>query len=611
MIIPILLDTRPACQPALGAPRSVLLAPWGPASLARRLCDRLAVISEQVYVLPAFEADDEYRAAITTELGERAVLLSCSRLLDCALHYEPSDRFLLVDAACFADAGVDFRVLAREASETSQVLHVVALHVEQDGAREYVHIGTDGLIRSIQRYYDGVTRLRSRGVCCTVLPCATLRGRPPEPIHSLLALRQTLARDGVPSRDWVLEATALDLREADGLYALAEHGTMILATRRDGAPLRELQPGVLVDPQAHVDPGARLRGPIIVQRGATVSGSATIIGPALIGAGARVGHGAIVAQSLVLPHTVVRRHQVLRHSVAGPRGEIPIERSCADDLRPMFQPPPLVLDDAAQVEPTGRSRRRRLYLAFKRGFDTLFAALGLIVLSPLLLATGLLVKLTSRGPVLFGHLREGLGGRPFRCWKFRTMVQDADRMQRRLYERSMVDGPQFKLPADPRVTPLGRILRLTNIDELPQLINVVLGQMSLVGPRPSPFRENQICVPWRRARLSVRPGITGLWQVCRHERSAGDFHQWIYYDMLYIRHMSLWLDIRILLATLLTAGGRFSVPLTWLIPSRQLREDADVEMLTGMIRRADESTAAQPLDQEPAGEPQVVSTCSS
>ncbi len=611
MIIPILLDTRPAWHATLGAPHSLLLAPWGASSLARRLCDRLVPVSEQVYILPAFEPDDAYRAAIRAELGQRAALLSCSRLLECALRYEPSDRFLLVDAGCFADAGVDFRALAQQASETSQVLHVVALHVEQDGAREYVHLGPDGTVRSIQRYYDGVTRLRSRGVCCTVLPCATLRGREPEPIRSLLALRQALARDGVPSRDWVLEATALDLHRPDGLYALAEHATMILATRRDGVALRELEPGVLVDPQAHVDPGARLRGPIIVQRGATISGSATVIGPALIGAQARVGHGAIVAQSLVLPRTVVRRGEVLRHTVAGPRGRIAIDGAGGDDLRAMFQPPGLVLDASAPVEPTRRRRRRQVYLAVKRTFDTLFAALGLVVLSPLLLLTGLLVKLTSRGPVLFGHLREGLGGRPFRCWKFRTMVQDADRMQRRLYEQSMVDGPQFKLPADPRVTPLGRILRLTNIDELPQLINVVLGQMSLVGPRPSPFRENQICVPWRRARLSVRPGITGLWQVCRHERSAGDFHQWIYYDMLYIRHMSLWLDLKILLATLLTGGGRFSVPLTWLIPARKLREDADVEMLTGMIRRADESSTSAP-DQHPEPiEPQVISTCSS
>jgi lipopolysaccharide/colanic/teichoic acid biosynthesis glycosyltransferase len=128
-----------------------------------------------------------------------------------------------------------------------------------------------------------------------------------------------------------------------------------------------------------------------------------------------------------------------------------------------------------------------------------------------------------------------------------------------------VDGPQFKLSDDPRETRLGRWLRRSNIDELPQLFNVVAGQMSLVGPRPSPFRENQICVSWRQARLSVRPGITGLWQLCRDRRSDGDFHQWIYYDLAYVRNMSLWLDLKILFYTILTGAGRVHVPLWRLI----------------------------------------------
>ncbi|MEK6677775.1 MAG: sugar transferase, partial [Planctomycetota bacterium] len=97
----------------------------------------------------------------------------------------------------------------------------------------------------------------------------------------------------------------------------------------------------------------------------------------------------------------------------------------------------------------------------------------------------------------------------------------------------------------------------------------LFGHMSLVGPRPSPFRENQICVPWRRARLSVRPGITGLWQICRANRSAGDFNQWIFYDLAYVRHFSLWLDMKILLATLLTAGGKWRISKSWLIPEKR------------------------------------------
>jgi lipopolysaccharide/colanic/teichoic acid biosynthesis glycosyltransferase len=201
--------------------------------------------------------------------------------------------------------------------------------------------------------------------------------------------------------------------------------------------------------------------------------------------------------------------------------------------------------------------------------ESALAFVALLVLLPLLTAVAILIKLDSRGPVFFADRREAKGGRTFRCLKFRTMVTGAEGMQRELMAKNAVDGPQFKMRKDPRLTRLGRWLRGYSIDELPQLFNVLVGQMSLVGPRPSPFRENQTCVPWREGRLSVRPGITGLWQVCRHNREEGDFHQWIEYDLLYVRHMSALLDLKIIAATILTLGGKGCVPLQWIIPARR------------------------------------------
>lgn len=192
----------------------------------------------------------------------------------------------------------------------------------------------------------------------------------------------------------------------------------------------------------------------------------------------------------------------------------------------------------------------RAYLLAQRAFDIAASAAGLVFLSPLLLVIAILVKVTSRGPILYAHTRQGLGGKEFPCLKFRSMRTGADAIQAQLRAQNEVDGPQFKIACDPRVTRIGRWLRKTNIDELPQLINVLVGHMSLVGPRPSPDQENQYCPAWRRARLSTRPGITGLWQVLRNRKvSKSDFQEWIYYDVEYARHRSFWLDLQILFYT--------------------------------------------------------------
>jgi lipopolysaccharide/colanic/teichoic acid biosynthesis glycosyltransferase len=229
-----------------------------------------------------------------------------------------------------------------------------------------------------------------------------------------------------------------------------------------------------------------------------------------------------------------------------------------------------------------------------------------LVLSPLLALVALLVKLDSKGPAFFSHAREGRLGRLFRCWKFRTMHVDADVAQLELAETNQVDGPQFKIHRDPRVTRVGCWLRRLNLDELPQLYNVLKGEMSLVGPRPSPFRENQLCIPWREARLSVRPGITGLWQICRNDRSSGDFHQWIYYDLLYVEHMSWWLDLKILAATVLSLGGHFPIALSRLLPpgkfhDRRHASRSKEESIGVHLRRAAQSSvqSGNPLRQLP------------
>jgi len=186
--------------------------------------------------------------------------------------------------------------------------------------------------------------------------------------------------------------------------------------------------------------------------------------------------------------------------------------------------------------------------AVKRTFDLVGSVLLLVVLSPVMAAAALGVKLTSRGPVLYRSPRPGIGGRPFTCLKFRTMVEGAEHLQERLETHNEVGGALFKIRADPRITRVGRFLRRWSLDELPQLFNVLRGEMSLVGPRPLPQRDYARLEDWHRKRYRVLPGITGLWQVSG--RSELDFDELVRLDFLYLERWSVFLDLTIILKTI-------------------------------------------------------------
>ncbi len=185
--------------------------------------------------------------------------------------------------------------------------------------------------------------------------------------------------------------------------------------------------------------------------------------------------------------------------------------------------------------------------AFKRLFDIVASFLALLLLSPLLLTVAALIKLTSRGPVLFRQERIGLHGKPFGMFKFRSMVVNAEELKAKLMSQNEVSGPVFKMKHDPRVTRVGRFIRKFSIDELPQLLNVLRGDMSVVGPRPPLAPEVAKYEPWQLRRLSVRPGLTCTWQVSG--RSLISFEEWMYLDMDYIDHWSFWRDLKLIFAT--------------------------------------------------------------
>jgi exopolysaccharide biosynthesis polyprenyl glycosylphosphotransferase len=216
--------------------------------------------------------------------------------------------------------------------------------------------------------------------------------------------------------------------------------------------------------------------------------------------------------------------------------------------------------DLSLVPPRAQVIGRHLYLTYhphardrpallvKSVIDRVGAALLLLLLLPLLVAVAILVKMTSAGPVFFVQLRGGLHGRPFRILKFRTMRQGSEAQRAALLAANEMKGPTFKMKNDPRLVPMGRFLRKASIDELPQLINVLLGDMSLVGPRPLPLPETQELAGTHRRRLSMKPGMTGLWQVSG--RSDVGFQDWMRLDLQYVDSWSVFLDLAILLRTI-------------------------------------------------------------
>ncbi len=288
---------------------------------------------------------------------------------------------------------------------------------------------------------------------------------------------------------------------------------------------------------------ARLHGEVILGNGATIDDDSVIAGPAIIGDNVTIKRGVVINASVIganisLPAASVISNQIILNQDEVARNPEPM--SIVDSkstlssisgsqfrLRPVFR-------DWPEFSYAGRC---------KRILDCLIAAFVLIMFAPVLPIIALLIKLDSSGPIFFKDKRQGLHGRVFACLKFRTMATGADQLQDTIRIANVLDGPQFKIPDDPRVTAVGRFLRETCIDEIPQFVNVLLGQMSVVGPRPSPTAENTTCPPWRDARLSVRPGITGLWQICRTRMPMRDFQEWIFFDIKYVKNLSLKTDL--------------------------------------------------------------------
>jgi lipopolysaccharide/colanic/teichoic acid biosynthesis glycosyltransferase/carbonic anhydrase/acetyltransferase-like protein (isoleucine patch superfamily) len=331
-----------------------------------------------------------------------------------------------------------------------------------------------------------------------------------------------------------------DLESPEGILALCRAAARPFPGRRGTSGHSGGRPTARGDGDASLSDRSRLIGRVWLGRRVTVEPGAVIVGPTVLCDGCTVQRDAVVDSSVVGAHASIPPGRVLREQVVASPGPHPGQGSGAAAQSNLRRP----VDVCAGQENVFRTWPRFSYArCAKRVADALAAALVLVLFAPVFPLIAVAIKLSSPGPVFFRDKRQGLHGTLFDCIKFRTMRPGADKMQEKLRFVCEVDGPQFKINDDPRITTVGRFLRETYLDEIPQFLNVLCGQMSVVGPRPSPESENTLCPSWRDARLSVRPGITGLWQVCRTREANKDFQEWIHFDTQYVRGFSPGLDL--------------------------------------------------------------------
>jgi lipopolysaccharide/colanic/teichoic acid biosynthesis glycosyltransferase len=421
---------------------------------------------------------------------------------------------------------------------------VVAVMVDPELAayRERVRLTQQGRLAGYRRLYrdsaepvpmpvDWPHHLFVRGDAVA----AVLEGGLPGEFPTLM---ERLRSRGLCVKALAVAGSLIDLGTEEGLLSV---GSMALGDASCWPVSRqaaEAQPQAARAGNGGLSPQCRLVGPVLLGDQVCVEPDAVIIGPSILCDHCTVRSGAVVDASIVGAGAEVARDRVVRRSVVASHTSLTTRHSTTG--RRFRRTEYADSQEAAAF----RSWTRFSYAAcFKRAADVAAAIVVLALFAPMVPFIALAVKINSPGPVFFKDWRQGLHGRSFHCVKFRTMRAGADKLQDKLRFISEVDGPQFKMTDDPRITTVGRFLRETYLDEIPQFYNVLRGDMSVVGPRPSPESENTLCPWWRDARLSVRPGITGLWQICRTRQPLKDFQEWIHYDTRYVRELGWRLDL--------------------------------------------------------------------
>jgi len=432
---------------------------------------------------------------------------------------------------------------------------VLAVNVEPDllSEREKVRLTNQGKVAGFRRLYSDSAELAPFTtdwphhllIKTKVLEQVLVDGNLPQSFSALLEKFHSKALTLLAIN---IAGSVLDLETEEGLLKCC--GTTLSRSRNPEFEVRDSNT---------ISENSRFIGKVLLGKNVQIAPKVVIVGPTIICDDVKIERGAIINSSIIGPKICVPQNQLVQNCIVkGTQYNWKQSiRYRSTDSRKASYPNYDLSPSRSDYSPFRRWRSLSYSRCLKRITDFFAAIAVLILFAPLIPFVAFAIKFASPGPVFYKDKRQGLHGKEFDCFKFRTMVTGAEKIQEKLRVVSQVDGPQFKMVNDPRINTVGWFLRETYIDEIPQFFNVLLGQMSVVGPRPSPESENTLCPFWRDARLSVRPGITGLWQVHRTRQPLKDFQEWIHYDIEYVRNLSLGMDLWICWKTTKKLLGNF------------------------------------------------------
>jgi lipopolysaccharide/colanic/teichoic acid biosynthesis glycosyltransferase len=531
-------------HPPAGSNQSLIQSLLQSEPIARLACDGLATTrlphicaDKTVYAIP-----EEWDVSPFARQSEIITYHENVSLSDCLLRQALRKRWVAFSNGRFATQ-INTELLGKILAETQAQVLTINARSDLMACREKVRLTAEGKVAGFRRLY-----------CDSVEPALVPADWPAHTFVRTDILHELLVNCALPdsfaaflqrcrSGGLILSALGVggivfDLETEEGLLNFC---WIMLEKARNLSRARPGESNV-------ISPSARLIGKVLLGKDVHIGPNAIVVGPTIIGDNVKIEGGALVDSSIICRNVRVQANQFVQNRALTEFNQKTkgTEAQSSKGTKSLCAFVPLCLSRQVFRTWPWFSYAGNL----KRVADILAAMMVLILFAPVMPFIALAIKLTSPGPVFFRDKRQGLHGKSFNCLKFRTMQVGSGQIQDKLRIISQVDGPQFKIADDPRISTVGRFLRNTYIDEIPQFLNVLLGQMSVVGPRPSPESENTLCPWWRDARLSVRPGITGLWQVCRTRQPGKDFQEWIHYDTEYVRNLSLRTDLWICWQTL-------------------------------------------------------------